>query len=350
MIEKKENVAKRIDWLDVLKCIAMYIVLVGHVSKDNTPDTLRYYIYSFHMPLFFMISGMGLYLQMSNRKYNIKTMLKNKAQTLLLPYLLFNIIMIPLWLFNFKFLTYKNESIVELILAIFYSNQKWNSLPTSTTWFITTLFLAVMLYFIVVVYCEENEKFIVLYSVVIGLIGYAVSLDTRVDFHYPWHLDTVPMGCMLIMMGYMFIKHLDFFDNIIGEKWYRKVVWLVVFIVIGYCCARFNVKISMGVNSYGSFILFIGAVIAFSMACYILSRFIPNAKVFKLIGRNTLVYLAVHEQIYRIFQFYSKTSKAFIVNYPILTATIVFVGLIPVVWLVEKYFPFLLGKKKRKFV
>lgn len=41
----------RLEWIDVLKCIGMLLVVVGHASQGGTPDTYRYYIYSFHMPL-----------------------------------------------------------------------------------------------------------------------------------------------------------------------------------------------------------------------------------------------------------------------------------------------------------
>lgn len=340
---------KRVDWLDVLKCIAMFIVLCGHVSRDNTPDTIRYYIYSFHMPLFFIISGMGFYLQ-TQKEYSFMEMVKNKSRSLLRPYLALNIIMIPLWLFNFKFLTSKEESITELLLAILYSNQKWNSLPTSTTWFITTLFLVTMLFFVIKSYFNDDEKLIVIACMVVGLIGYAVSLNPSDDFFYPWHLDTVPIGCMLFMGGYVFMKNIDFFELILGSKWYHRVAWILGLFCAGYCCARYNVKISMAVNSYGSFILFIGSVIAFSMICYIISRIIPNINVLKLIGRNTIVYLAIHEQIYRTLQFFSEETRCIIDNYPYITATAVFILLIPVAYIFERWFPWAIGKRKRKYI
>lgn len=340
---------QRLDWLDVLKCIAMFIVLCGHVTQDRTPDTLRYYIYSFHMPLFFIISGMGYYLQTKNREYDFVGMLKNKTRTLLWPYFILNVLLIPYWIYNWKILNANEQSIKELIMAIFYSNQKWNALPTSTTWFITCLFLTVMLFFLVKWWAKNDEKLILLLCMVIGLIGYAMSLNPTEHFIYPWHMNTVPIGVMLFMFGYIFIKNIDFFDKILGNKWYHHVVWLVVMICGGYCCARVNVKVSMGVNSYGSFMLFIGAVVCFSMACYIVSRWIPSFGILKLIGRNTIIYLALHEQIYRTITFYNDTTNSLITNHPYLTATFVFIIIIPIAWIVEKWLPFLIGKKRRKF-
>lgn len=40
--------------LDVIKGVGILLVVVGHTS---CPDVLKTWIYSFHMPLFFMVAG-----------------------------------------------------------------------------------------------------------------------------------------------------------------------------------------------------------------------------------------------------------------------------------------------------
>lgn len=53
---------KRIQWPDLLKAFAIILVVIGHVVSTydsrgyNAPIAL--WIYSFHMPLFMMLSGM----------------------------------------------------------------------------------------------------------------------------------------------------------------------------------------------------------------------------------------------------------------------------------------------------
>lgn len=47
---------ERLHWLDYSKAIGMYLVVLGHVIKDNS-QLLKVIIYSFHMPLFFFLSG-----------------------------------------------------------------------------------------------------------------------------------------------------------------------------------------------------------------------------------------------------------------------------------------------------
>ncbi len=45
---------KREYWLDIAKSIGIFLVVLGHTSIN---ENLKIFIYSFHMPLFFLISG-----------------------------------------------------------------------------------------------------------------------------------------------------------------------------------------------------------------------------------------------------------------------------------------------------
>jgi len=45
---------KRIEWADTLKAIGIFFVVLGH---NVLPAEMYKYIFSFHVPLFFFISG-----------------------------------------------------------------------------------------------------------------------------------------------------------------------------------------------------------------------------------------------------------------------------------------------------
>ena len=92
---------KRIEWIDSARGIAILLVVIGHVLGGYTgnyglPQYQRIInllvdiIYSFHMPLFFMISGYVFGLKKYNwSKSNYVVFVKYKAKTLLVPYFLF---------------------------------------------------------------------------------------------------------------------------------------------------------------------------------------------------------------------------------------------------------------------
>lgn len=46
---------KRINWIDALKGFGILLVIVGH---SGCPAWLLHWLYIFHMPLFFMLSGL----------------------------------------------------------------------------------------------------------------------------------------------------------------------------------------------------------------------------------------------------------------------------------------------------
>lgn len=80
---------KRIAELDIIKSIAIYLVIWGHCLQSlypvvgsgyNKPAFL--YIYSFHMPLFMLVSG---YLSLSALNRGIKDIIIKKVKQLLIP-------------------------------------------------------------------------------------------------------------------------------------------------------------------------------------------------------------------------------------------------------------------------
>ena len=81
----------RIAYIDYIKCFAMYLCIWGHMLQNGTMclntidwqnDKLFLFIYSFHMPVLFFISGL---LFKVNHFPSFFDLLKRKAKTLLLP-------------------------------------------------------------------------------------------------------------------------------------------------------------------------------------------------------------------------------------------------------------------------
>ena len=94
-MEITESKNKNIQWIDYAKGIGIILVVIGHVVRglinaellSDTPlvEFCDRWIYSFHMPLFFIISGM---LLSSSLKKSFFTVLKIKAGSILYPYFL----------------------------------------------------------------------------------------------------------------------------------------------------------------------------------------------------------------------------------------------------------------------
>lgn len=72
-------------WLDIAKGIAITLMIAGHTP---IPSVMSHFIYAFHMPLFFIASG----LVSNYEKYSLMDYIKHKSYTLLLPFVCYSTI------------------------------------------------------------------------------------------------------------------------------------------------------------------------------------------------------------------------------------------------------------------
>ena len=100
---------KRIKEIDILKSFAIVLVVMGHciqygsgnnfiINQNFFNSTLFKTIYSFHMPLFMIISGYLFYNSIN--KYESKEIVKRKLNSLLVPVISFSIINSAIHLFS----------------------------------------------------------------------------------------------------------------------------------------------------------------------------------------------------------------------------------------------------------
>lgn len=130
-------IENRVKWIDACKGLGIILVLLGYAPISRP---LADYIFSFHMPLFFFISG---YLLNVNKEKRIIEFIILKIRTLLIPYVSFSLISIILMsLINDTFVSSWSEFFRSMIIS--KRNEIFYNIPL---WFLTTLFLIEILYF-----------------------------------------------------------------------------------------------------------------------------------------------------------------------------------------------------------
>ena len=90
------KISLRIDWIDHARAIGICLVVLGHTA--GLPEFAMQLIYSFHMPLFFFISG--YLLKDSYLDLPLKDFLKRLSYKLVVPYICFWIVSYFYWLFT----------------------------------------------------------------------------------------------------------------------------------------------------------------------------------------------------------------------------------------------------------
>lgn len=129
--------------MDIARGIGIFLVVLGHSFPDgkfnNNPIYIYIFklIYSFHMPLFFMISGFFAY-----KVYKISSLseyrefVANKFSRLMIPYFSIAILAIPIKLFMNKYAVRPVQIQSLFIDMIFYPL----NIPIQYFWFIYVLF------------------------------------------------------------------------------------------------------------------------------------------------------------------------------------------------------------------
>ena len=132
---------KRLTWVDIAKAIAIIGMVVGHEVTNNA---LRIFIFSFHMPLFFILSGYT-----SGNVDNWKKLGAKLKKSFIKVWLLACLMVILLGIENLLAgaLSFPKMLQVDLQGLIWGSNVPWMKIQTvGIMWFLFVFFWAKLLF------------------------------------------------------------------------------------------------------------------------------------------------------------------------------------------------------------
>ena len=324
----------RLIWLDQLKAVSMYIVVLGHTLLDFNKHKLFKFIYSFHMPLFFMISGFTF----NPDKYErIIDCIKDKVIKLAYPYVMLNILVIPLWFINMETGMIGKDSIPKILLGIFYSNSSVVRAPSNATWFIMTLLLAEIIYYAVYHFLHD-DKSVFLMSGILCLLGVLAPLGNEV-VDAPLHLDVSLVAQFFYGCGYLLRKNFNYIKSCFCGYTYLKLIMLVM---TGLFFSIINKQVDLSNELYRNFVYTLISSFTISVSMfYVFSRIKLYPKIMSYIGRNTIIILAFHIPVMRVIQAYCPFFNENQMN-AILLSFIVFALMLPTIWIVKQCFPFMI--------
>ena len=129
---------KRLDYVDVAKGIGILLVVLGHclVFGGSWSSNLFWYIYAFHMPFWFTISGY-LYKRKDPSSFMI-----GKITTLLVPFVAY----------------FSLNIIIFAILTCLRKTEYFYHCSFDAFWFLNTLFLIVISHYLLDVFIYSKSK------------------------------------------------------------------------------------------------------------------------------------------------------------------------------------------------
>jgi len=183
----------RILFLDYARVIAMLLVVYAHLFDYNSAT--RLYIYAFHMPFFFIVSGI---LHKSNRSVQIKKHIKSLLIPALFFELLFYVIATPL--FHYDIWHYaeelSNDSLINSFMVIgkdyFHRIIYGTSGANTACWFLFALFWCKI---VVDIYDQKKTACIMLW-----LTSFILCILLHKNILY---IGQAAMGLPFFLLGYL---------------------------------------------------------------------------------------------------------------------------------------------------
>lgn len=219
---------KRITWIDSAKGIGILLIILGHT---NPP--FKNYIFWFHVPLFFILSGITL-----KTSSNYKNFVFKKINRLIKPYFLYGITVILLTFFSiFLYMGQLKMGQLKLLVWLIYGGEKAQGI-IGAYWFLPILFFSV----ISINYMLENYSEWLCWTIIIVeyIISFIIINFVKMTFYLPLDVLTFPLGSFFVMVGY---KYGDFnkyvFNKYIKES-YQIVFLCLVSLLIFLLFPKFN--------------------------------------------------------------------------------------------------------------
>ena len=276
----------RLEWIDKAKGIGIILVILGHTI---CPPNIKFWLYSFHMPLFFFLSG---YV------FKIKTpifldFLIIKIRTLLIPaFILGGIGIIYSLIEGLIFDSQSSINFIQKIWGIFIQMRGFYEFSFGP-WFVICLFTIQIMMFFLIKYIKSDKLMLVL-GVLGSILGYVYC--TRIGIVLPWAVDCALIGILFFIAGYLLNKHEDKFKKVWEIKYFPVYLCSHVALVGIQDITGIN-RVNMFANQYSNYLYFI--LTSFSGIFFIitLTKGVRMSKELSYIGQNSLIYYALHTLI-----------------------------------------------------
>lgn len=323
---------ERIKWIDQLKGFTIFLVVYAH----NFP-ILEKYIYTFHMPLFLMISGFFI---PTSTKVEV---IKKRFIGIVVPYFFWAILLFLFWFFVTKDIgvsANENLSTTKNFIGIFYAQggreyMDWG-IPM---WFLPMIFLAFLFHFLI---CKitVNQYLILGLSFILMLIGFQIKGNLI------WSFNVALVGVFFISAGNYVFK------NLLTRSKKYLIGLIFGLLAIHLSTLGFNEEVDMFRSIYGNQFIFVLSGLSGSMFFMLLFFLLPKFAFFAFLGKFTLLILALQNVALSVVKFvlmygFHWLDFNFTEPQKFTIAIIQMVLIIPVFLVVNRFIPFANGGYKK---
>jgi fucose 4-O-acetylase-like acetyltransferase len=339
----------RVLWIDAAKGLGISLIAFGHIWSLSNPPLIYWWLFSFHVPLFFFISGITLKI----RPDSVGAALMTRAKRLLVPYF---------WYAGFGYLLYlagyvaargMSEMPAQFdyglwvpLLGILHGTAGDGYLVNSPLWFLPALLVSFSLAYLINALVPALALRIAL-TLIIMAVGLAINDQIRLPFSIVPGL--IALG--FLQAGYWFgqTQRLDRLNK-------KQALMIAVLLLLASLISPINGAVGLAgatVNNPLLFVLFAAIGIGMcTLGVYCLPRGLQH--LLARVGRYSLIILVTHMLIIKGI----KVSLQIIMGWNFATMeshwgqgsvvlVLTVIGLLVAVPLINRFAPFTLGPGQR---
>ncbi len=237
---------QRYCYIDIAKGLGILLVVWGHIMLTGFTHQ---FIYAFHMPLFFMLSGM---MFQRNKYKNLFDFIRKRAKRLLLPYLVYSVVTWVIWAL---FRLIRNDEVVSylnpLLQTVLAKGSGEFMVHNSALWFIPCLFATEIVYFLI---CKFKNAYVLVISLLFTVLSFVLGYYFDGDWWFllPWNFDAALIALTFFCIGNLFVKYYSHEQIIEYAENYKVILYVTsaLFFALLYYGVVFFGECSMGSSSY----------------------------------------------------------------------------------------------------
>lgn len=260
--------------LDVARGIGIFFIVWSHTMADGEP--LRCFLFSFHVPLFFIISG---YFFSNQKGKNIRRYLKWFSLYVTLSVLDIFVLLV------FNPALFSQKTVVKGMLGM-DSQLIFNS----PKWFLLCLIELQIL-------MTAVDKLKVQLQIIIVIV--AVVLGGTIHGSWVLGLNLVFATFPFFYLGYLLRKQ-SMYEKV-KEKISRPVcvISAIVMMLVTWGGSQVNGMVSVQKQQYGNYILFLVCALCGSMTVILTGMLLEQVSVLSFLGKNTMPIFLLHYYLVR---------------------------------------------------
>lgn len=350
------SVKERYYWVDVAKAIGIFFIFQAHLLQRayrSSPEEvylLYKFIYAFHLPLFFFISGFFYKKRDVPKLKQVGILFQKRIFPVLLFAALTFIISIPYQYLKFGKLdgAYYLDNLLSLLQG--------NPHLSATLWFLVCLWV-VEIWAVMILPSVKTTLVGILITFLFLYYGYAWTTSPSFEEYYIfpkyfWYVQESSVGFGFYAAGYTSFK---WAVRLMKNNFALRGLLGVIFSIVSYFAAQLNLPYKgfvmvMKASEHGSLFPFLVAAFAGTFATLLFASLIPKFKWIDYVGRNTLVLLGMNGLFMSFFNSHILAfldhydSAAWVIFDSIWVSALTIALSVPVIELLNRYLPQLIGR------